>query len=443
MRNFSQSVRIVPGHIARRMGLFQTLRQSEIARRVQSARSIVIYAAPGVSAPVAEALVRTAARLPGGVIAILDVSAHAARMGYGRFEKVEELMRGGVDVRQEQGLRQALLIVDDHGWAFTLPAELIETDAPEQQTAPNAVELTTAQVLFLRGELPQPRRPNSQALSLDPPEPSLPATLGAERVAPQVLKRVKLELEVAPPQPFDLARQVQVYTALVRFVELEMKGWKLEGRRVELPVSRLPILATRDRDLKQRVRSSLHLLDKIQDGQLKKLRREIEEIRKHFCRPVGGLGSLVLVSAQSVLEERVAAVQEKLAAAKAAITAEIETALKQVMDGLIPELARAVLNDPPDAFRGQYGQSPDGAAEYVRAELTRVFPTADEIVGGMSLRLTFKDVTYGMLKDQKFKDKVLLSFSRSALPGDLLQEYDAARKRADAAPEDAGGWETG
>jgi hypothetical protein len=65
-----------------------------------------------------------------------------------------------------------------------------------------------------------------------------------------------------------------------------------------------------------------------------------------------------------------------------------------------------------------------------RRELARVFPTADEIVSGMSLRLTFKDVTYEVL--EKFKDKVLMSFSRSALPESLLEEYDAARERTKA-----------
>ena len=411
------------------MGLFQTLRQSQLARKIDSARSLVIYAAPGVTTPVAKALVGAAARLPGAVVAILDVSAHVARMGYGRFEEVEPLMRAGVDVRQEPGLRQALLIVDNNGWAFTLPAELIETDAQEQNSAPNALELTPAQILVLRGELPQPRLPNTDAASSDS-GPALCVTLGAAPVAPKVIEQVKRELQVAPPQAFDLARQVQVYTALVRFVELEMKGWKLEGRRVELPAGRLPVLATQDRDLKQRIRSSLNLLDKVQDGQLKKLRDEVEEIRKHFCHPVGGLGSLVLVSAQKVLEERVAKVQSALAAAKTAITAEVDGALKRVTDGLVPELARAVLKDPPDPFRGQYGQSQEGAEEYVRRELARVFPTADEIVSGMSLRLTFKDVTYGVLKDQNFKDKVLMTFSRSALPDGLLEEYDAAKKRA-------------
>ncbi len=45
----------------------------------------------------------------------------------------------------------------------------------------------------------------------------------------------------------------------------------------------------------------------------------------------------------------------------------------------------------------------------------------------MSLRLTFKDVTYEVLQDNEFKKRVLSSFSRSALPDSLHKEYDAVR----------------
>lgn len=409
------------------MGIFQTLRQHDIAARIRGARSIVIYAAPGVSAVVADALRSASEHLPDAVIAIVDATANSARMGYGRFDQIERLISAGVDVRREAGLRQALLIADNRGWAFALPAEFLEAEASEGTSAPNAIELTPAQVVVLRAELPSPRSADADMRSAAPK--SLPL-VGAQPLEPTVIEQVKRELRIAPPQPFDLARQVLVYSALVRFVELEMKGWKLEGRQVKLPADRLPILSTTDRDLKQRIKSSLNMLDQIPEGLLRSLRGEVEELRKAFCRPVGAMGSVVLVASQPLLEEKIKAIQEKLNTEKAALTDQIQTALNKVIDGLVPELARAVLADPPNPFLGLYGQTEEGARDYVRVELARLFPTAQEIVSDMSLRLTFKDVTYNVLKDQAFKDKVLTSFSRTALPQELLTEYDAAKSRA-------------
>jgi hypothetical protein len=422
------------------MGLFQTLRQSDIASRVDQAHSLVIYAAPGVSVPVAAALVRLAQRIrPDNVVAILDVSAHSARMGYGCFEAARQLLDAGINVRVEPGLRQGLLIVDNSGWAFALPAQLVEADTKDDEDAPNAIELTTAQILILRGELPQPARTLEAATSTG----ALPAVmLGAAALTERVVQQVTRELQVAPPQPFDLARQVQVYTALVRFVELEMKGWKLESRRVELPKT-LPVLATQDRDLKQRIKSTLNLLDQIQDGQLRTLRAEVDEIRKAFCVPVGGLGSVVLVQVQQELIKRVDAVKLRFNKARESIKGEIEANRGRLIDSLVPELARAVRGDPPDPYRARFAQTQEGAEEYVRRELTRVFPDAEEIVKGMSLRLTFKDVTYDVLKDEGFKDRVLTSFSRSVLPGELLTEYDAARERVASSRSNAGTTQSG
>jgi hypothetical protein len=415
------------------MGLFQTLRQSEIANHVDQARNLVIYAAPGVSMPVADALVRAAQRVRReNVVAVLDVSAHSARMGYGCFEAAQQLLHAGINVRVEPGLRQGLLIVDNRGWAFALSAQLVEADAGENEDAPNAIELTVAQILILRGEFPQAV---GELEAATPTEAPPPGTLGEKPLMESVIRQITKELEVAPPQPFDLARQVQVYTALVRFVELEMKGWKIENRRIELP-NTLPVLATQDRDLKQHIKSSLKLLDKLKDGRLKQLRAEVDEIRKAYCVPVGGIGSIVLVQAQKRLINRVNDVKSRLEEAQTTVKDEIKSALEKMTDGLAPELARAILRDPPDAFLGRYGHSPSkkDAEEYVRNELTRVFPDADEIVDEMSLRLTFKDVTYDVLKEKGFKDKVLTSFPKSVLPGELHTEYEAAIERTTGSP---------
>lgn len=402
--------------------------QTDLARKINESKKIVIYAAPGVTETVTKALIEAAKRVgPGNIVVILDVSAHTARMGYGRYEMVEQISSAGIKVRTEQGLRQGILITDTSGIAFTLPAELVETEAEDNQNAPNSIELTTAQVMVLRGELPLPESETVEHPTIGQPTP---VTLGATELSESVMNQVKQELLVAPPQPFDLARQVSIYKALVSFVELEMKGWKLEGRRIELPKT-LPVLATKDRDLKQRIKSSLHLIDKIQDGKLKALRTEVEEIRKGFCVPVGGLGSVVLIRNQAELLSQIENVRERLEEAKGEIIAEIEEGLERMVNGLVPELAKAVLDDPPRIFSGRYKITQEGAEEFVRSELARVFPDAKELVKGMSLRLIFKDVTYDMLKEETFKDKVLTSFSRSVLPGELVTEYDAARKRTE------------
>lgn len=387
---------------------------------IDTATNAVIYAAPGISDIVANALTRAAKRIgPDNIVVIVDASAHTARMGYGRFETIDLLSGAGLEIRVEHGLRQGLLIVDSKGKAFNLPAELLEPDAAANDSAPNAIELTAAQVVVLRSELPHPKR-DSEA------QQPLQVSIGEIRLEKSDIDNIKRELEISPPQPFDLSRQVRVYSALVRFVELEMKGWKIESKRIELPSS-LPVLATRDRDLRLRIKSSLNLLDSLQDDKLKKLRTEVEEIRKAYCIPIGPLGSVVLIKAQKELIKKIDDLRERLEKTRDELAFEIESCLEKALDSLIPELAKAILADPPDPFKGRYAATEEGAEEYVRKELLKVFPSAQKIVKDMSLRLTFKDVTYEVLQDNEFKKRVLSSFSRSALPDSLHKEYDAVR----------------
>jgi len=403
------------------MGFFQTFRQTDMACFIDTAANVVIYAAPGVSVTVAEALTRAAKRIgPDNIVIILDASAHTARMGFGRFETIEQLTETGVEIRVEPGLRQGLLIVDGKGKVFNLPAELLEPDAGVNDSAPNAIELTAAQVVVLRSELPNPKSPSEA-------QQSLKVSIGESRLEKSDIEHIKKELEVSPPQPFDLSRQVRVYSALVRFVELEMKGWKLESKRIELPSS-LPVLATRDLDLRHRIKSSLNLLDTLQDTKLKKLRAEVEAIRKAYCIPIGHLGSVVLIRAQKELIAKIDDLRERMKKTQGELVSEIESCLKQALESLTPELAKAILAEPTDSFMGRYAPTEQGAEEHVREELLKVFPSAQKIVKDMSLRLTFKDVTYEVLQDKEFKKRVLSSFSRSALPDSLHEEYDAVRR---------------
>ncbi len=339
---------------------------------IDTATNAVIYAAPGISDIVANALTRAAKRIgPDNIVVIVDASAHTARMGYGRFETIDLLSGAGLEIRVEHGLRQGLLIVDSKGKAFNLPAELLEPDAAANDSAPNAIELTAAQVVVLRSELPHPKR-DSEA------QQPLQVSIGEIRLEKSDIDNIKRELEISPPQPFDLSRQVRIYSALVRFVELEMKGWKIESKRIELPSS-LPVLATRDRDLRLRIKSSLNLLDTLQDDKLKKLRTEVEEIRKAYCIPIGPLGSVVLIKAQKELIKKIDDLRERLEKTRDELAFEIESCLEKALDSLIPELAKAILADPPDPFKGRLRLQRKALKNMSAKNFSRSFPALKKL----------------------------------------------------------------
>lgn len=401
------------------MPLFTTLTEESICKNIEAATKHVVLAAPGCGMAIAQSLVRANQRLgPGAVQVVLDVSARVNRLGYGEHAAAECLRVSGIQLRHHEGLRIGVLICDDTGWSFASVPRLVEADPQADGEAFNAIALTSAQVMVLRSELP-PVGTSTQA-------PEYPV-VGTDLVDAQALDKVKRALDIAPPQQFDLARQTQVYAALIQFVELSFEGFNIQSRRIQLPKS-LPLIASQDRALKERVTTSLKVLDKMEKPkELQDVTKRLEELREAFLVPVGQAGRVMLKSKQKLFEGELAKIQNDLDACKEVLEKALQEALEKVVTSIVPDLARAVLADPPPRFKGLFSNTLDAAADYVRAELDKTFPSASALVTGMKIHKFYKDVTYETLKNKEFVDRVMSEIPQSMLDGALLQEGVAVK----------------
>jgi hypothetical protein len=403
------------------MPLFTTLTPERMCQEIAATRRRVILAAPGIVPAVASALIAAHQRLPAdSVQVVLDVSATVSRLGYGEHAAVDQLVKAGVPLRQQPGLRLGVLICDDHGWSYASAPRLVEAEPTGPDDACNAIALTQAQVLALRAELPATETAGeSEAMAQSP-------VVGAEQVEREAVERVGRALEIAPPQPFDLARQTRVYHALLQFVELTFEGFSLQSRRVQLPKS-LPVIASKDRALKERLSASLKLLDKMEKPTaLKEIAGRLEDLRTAYLVPVGKAGRVILKGKQTDFEKELAQIEHDLKHCREALKGDLATALGKVTDSLVPDLARAVLSDPPPRFRGLYPMSQEAAETFVREELGKAFPTAEALVQGMQIHKFYKDVTYETLKNEEFENRVKELIPPSILDGALLHERTVA-----------------
>ena len=264
------------------MPLFTTLTTDRICSEIAAAERHVILAAPSIRMPVAEALLQANARLTNGSVQVaLDVSPSVGRLGYGEHAAVEKVAAAGISLHQHVGLRIGVLICDDAGWSFASSPSLVEADPSDDGDAFNAIALTAAQVMVLRAELPA-----VTDMEAHEPVPEY-SVVGTELVGEATLNKVKKALEIAPPQQFDLARQTQVYAALIQFVELTFEGFNIQSRRVQLPKS-LPLIASKDKAVKDRLTASLKVMDKIEKPKaLQEVTTQLEELRNDATRRVG------------------------------------------------------------------------------------------------------------------------------------------------------------
>lgn len=407
------------------MSLYTTLDAARLCREIDSAKQHVIYAAPGLTKVIAEALFAAWIRCERRVVAVLDVSTQVAHLGYGDFEPVKWLQSTGVDVRDHHGLRLGVLICDNHGWTFATAPRLVEADTTANSDAFNAIALTEAQIIALRAELPpvtQPPHAPQAALDLFPVTIVGEKPLGAVQV-----EKVASDLAVAPARNFDLARRMNVYVSMVQFVELELEGFNLQSREVRLPPT-LPLLATKDENLKKRISATLKVLGKSAPPlELSEIKSALETLRKHYLKPVGRLGRVILKRDLPEFERKLRLVDSELEKCREKLIADLHGAIERAISDIGSELAAVLMEAPPFGLRME-ADPPEfmDALDYAHEQLWSCMPDSAELVEGMRIHCFYKDVTYELLKDQDFVKRLVEQLPEDMKANSLIVESIAA-----------------
>jgi len=399
-------------------GILTSLSSRSIAAWVRQVQRRVVYVAPGIHPQPAAALAELPSRLPLSSITIsLDFDEHTLRMGYGTLEAVEVLSAAGLAPSHSPGFRSGILIVDDRGWIFTPTALYLEAE-PQSDETPNAVELSPAQGKALVIRLSPAAQKEAIEQAETPAEAQaiaeLTMELGVDAVAPAHLATVKTAIEIAPPVKFDVVRQVRVFEPYLQYVELSLAGAAVQRHRVRIP-KELQNLGT-SKDLEGKLKTTFDLIEKGSSMSSKALEDELNEIRKNFTPSLRkDHGRVVLKSAKPHLTKRIADLRTKLEAHQKKVEAELQAKLdeskKQVVDYYVP-LAKA---SPPDALLGSLlNPSTDEASirSWIEEVITKVFPSAKDLIHKMVLEERYKDVTFETLNRPDFLESVQESFPR-------------------------------
>jgi hypothetical protein len=382
---------------------------------IRAAQRRVILAIPALHETTGKSLIDAHRRLGGGgVRVVIDCSEKVFRLGYGRFDAIEALVAAGCDVRQSAGLRVGVLIVDDRGWLFA-PAALYVEDEVHSDETPNAVCLRGGDVEALAASIApemaeDPSRPNTRepgdSADLRQPE------VGIEQVTTKQMARVGEGLSVAPPVPFDIARQVRVFEPYLQYVEISLRGCAIQKHRVQLPKSILAIDS--GGDIANRLRTTFDLIEKSSAVSSEALDRELLPIRDNFTRSIGKpWGRVMLKRVRPLFDQEVQGFRGKLKAHEAVVRDKLQSLIdeskKQVIEAYLPLLQKR----PPNAILGQImrSQPTEGdLRQWLDTELQVVFPTANELVSEMALDVTFRDVTFETLNEEGFGKKIQDAF---------------------------------
>lgn len=442
---------------------FTVVNDAALCAAIAATSQTLVYVAPGISKLVVDAI-GDAHRAKPHLLAtvIVDLDPEVYRLGYGTEEGLRALQALAalqhLELRQQPGLRVGLLVTDHQTLVYSPTPLLIEAGSTSEEK-PNAVVITrgsdsTASLLRACGAVGS----TDQAT----PAPQ-DAEIGRAPATPQQVDQSLNELKEVPPKKFDVARIERVYESKIQFVELELTGYKLSAKRVNIPND---LLVGEDEAFHERLRNSFLLLQgeqtikvevpeldpesrepkKDKAGQeVKKqwseadLEKQRKALYKDFLINVPRFGQVIMRRHRQKFDGRVALLRAQIVAFNTAVQA----ALQQKLEGAVDALALMLLPRIKAQIPQRYDRmlvtnhpSDEDLLAILKHDLADSFGSGTEVFKP-DLRCVFKDVTYESISDNHFRDalaKALRDTGGDRLVAQLFSEHDSAPEARGGGP---------
>lgn len=427
------------------MSTFHEVNDAMLIDLIGQAVRRIVFVAPGVHQPVADALGRRFKEVDHlDITVVIDPDEDVYRVGYGDEEGLKLLnshaQQQGFALMAQPGLRVGVLLVDGKTLVWSPTPRSVEA-APGSET--QATEAS---------EGPKPLAPNGLFLGANPGEQlaqaicaagtdTLPmdAEIGRSVVTAQQVELTLAELAKNPPIPVDLARITRVFSTKLQFVEFTVKRAKLS--RTQLTMSNKHLNADVQGELQGLIESKLRAFGDFRDEEVEvpgfsngeavfdrsgspltekvseaSLERQRNAFERRFIFNIAGFGRLIAKDDKIDFEKQTKAYEEQLKAHSKALRNRIDAQA----DKIIGEALALIID------RGKRtGIKLDAAL--LRGELKKgLSRTKDETP---EVKLVFKDVTYEQTRNPEFRekiDRVLPSNKRKQL-GAWNSVFDAAK----------------
>ena len=411
---------------------FTNVDDAVLIRQIRAAQRKIVFVAPGVQKPVADALAKRLADSPHLDIAvILDIDPEVCRLGYGHIDGLTTLKsaceKRGTLLLHQPGIRIGLFIADDLTLVYSPTPLLIEAGS-KQPDKPNAIRLETAAVPKVEAACTAAGDDQSPEIGLDPAK------------APDIAA-VKKDLEVNPPQQFDVSQKVRVFNSRIQYVDFNFTGYQLSRKEVTIPPTLLGLAD--NKELAERWQNYFRIFGERSDFQWKArvknewkhigeevvtektLDAEKKQIIKDFLVSLPNFGTVIQRSMRPDFDKRIHRFKAKVRGFKRAVNKQLETELTRNRRNLAAELAERLKDKPPPILRKTLPNIPTLAAliDVIDEHLGENFGEVKDVFAP-KVDLHFKEVSYETLSDPGFIAALKKAFKKTFTQ--LFSEYDAA-----------------
>jgi hypothetical protein len=395
---------------------------------IGKARRRIVFIAPGVTEKVANALGDCFAQEDKlSIEVILDADPEVYRLGFGTVEGITKLKSHAdanhLPLRHQAGIRLGILISDDKTLIYAPTPQLIEAGSTSAEK-PNAVLLDGQEASSI-----------VKAAGAGPDALPMSGEIGKGSLTPQQLQAVTDDLKRNPPKPFDLARQANVFSSQLQYVEFHVDNYKLTNMLAPIPTDLLGVAG--DEDLERRWKSRFRLFDaesasvtltrpgpngpeqirvnqKYLDDQKKRLERD-------FLFSISGYGNVLFKEKQTEFEQAVESLRVVLGEYYTAIKANLSERVSKTVDEITESLVDRVTANPPKRF-AKHSASPSKPEirERLKVELSEAL-SPDKALQPPAVRYVFKDISYQSFQTTDFMTKLHTVLQRGGVPASRLK----------------------
>jgi hypothetical protein len=245
--------------------------------------------------------------------------------------------------------------------------------------------------------------------------------IGTLALTPAAVQAVKQDLKANPPQQFDVARALRVFSSKVQYVEFEVTNYRFGSRQVPLPAEFLDVAdANLKNQISIRIRSpaeglgklkvSIATADKVELLEIdeKWLSGERKRIEDAYTFSVPKFGRVILSIDRPAFDAEVQRFTANLAGYHKVVLAAVEGIKAKFEDSLVNEYLPKWLEHPPISF----------ARKTIAFEPPHV-------------HVVYKNITPESVRDASFLDPLQKTMQRRGVPVAVINSLFSS---GDAAP---------
>lgn len=412
------------------MEYFKSLTQAEIKQIILSTKESLYICMPAIHEELETAITdldysNSNSETEIKIHILIDFDSQTFRQGYGNFKSVEDLIKGGFDVKCLKDNRISFIISDNIGYYLFIESRSL---IPADKETINAVRINPVSMVRLKKffftETENFNFKDDLVNAIIEERKQLKNTNGllskqialVTEISNSEIESVSEDLKKNPPIHPDFKRIVEFYSNKFQYVKLKFEGANLQYRKIEIPSEALPVM---DATLKEKLETKLNLFEKSNEvnyfKSLNAFKAKLTKIRDSYLTKVKSRDeSLLDKLKKSVFEEKIENLKKEVDRVKNDIIVNIAEQIDQTRSRLLDDLTEFFIANPkslfpnhPNLWEGNEKYIQQSAKSIAEKVIYRIkWPEAHLLVDDFKLSVQYSDITYEDLKSQEFVNEL-------------------------------------